>query len=520
MTTAVRPGEHTTRQSLLGSWVEAHQEACRGDRAYRLLLNHRTHQAIVLSEAEEAVCRALAAGHCPDDGPGTAAFLQELRDQGFLAGSPPPPAGRHALRLSLTRLDLSWTGADRFVHALHRRGARHLFRPAAVLAQLVLAVAGLAALAAAASSRQAFQLRVHPAQVPLVLGLSLAAIGVHEFAHALVVVHHRRTVDSAGLRLHLGTPAFYVESAGTLLLPRRHRLIQAGAGVWAEWQFTSLVALWLWLDPGTFSAGLLHRFVLLNAATIATNLLPFTGLDGAWLLADALGVPDLALRCRGALTRLLIAKASAEPVGPGDLAVAGYSLLNGVAAAALLAASGFFWYQLFGSLAAVLLHHGPAGWLILAGAAAVMAMPALTAAVPALHDAARAAGQLRAAAMFRWQWRWRVPATHRLHAALAWGIPGSTQLGAIAGHLERTRTGRSVPAGLAGPCYGIVSAGIVTAVTRHGEHVALTAGSTWDPATQLETCWGATLIHISAATLHQVLAAGVEHASVRDDVFG
>jgi hypothetical protein len=508
MTIAVPSGEHTTQQSRLGSWVEAHQESSRGGRAYRLLLNHRTHQAIALSETEEAVCRELAAGHCPDDGPGTAAFLQELCDQGFLAVSPPAPAERHALRLSLTRLDLSWTGADRFVHALHRRGAGHLFHPAAVVAQIVLAIAGLAALATAASSCQAFQLRVHPVQVPVVLGLSLAAIGVHEFAHALVVVHHRRTVDSAGLRLHLGTPAFYVESASTLLLPRRYRLIQAGAGVWAEWQFTSLVALWLWLDPGTSSAGLLHRFVLLNAATIATNLLPFTGLDGAWLLADALGVPDLALRSRGAFTRLLIAKASAEPVGPGDLALAGYGMLNGVTATGLLAASGFFWYQLFGGVAAVLLHHGPAGWLILAGAVAVMAMPALTAAVPALHAAARATGQLRAAVMFRWQWRWRIPATHRLQAALAWGTPNSIQLGTIAGHLERTRAGRSVPARLAVPCYGIVCAGTVTAVTRHGEHVTLTAGSTWDPAAQLETCRRATLIHISAAALHQVLAVG------------
>jgi hypothetical protein len=507
MTTSLEPAENTIRPSLLGPWVEAHQEQCRGDRAYRLLLNHRTHQAIVLSEAEAAACQALTAGRYPDDAPGATAFLRELRDEGFLADTPPPSAGRCPLRLSITRLDVSWTGAGRLVRALHQRGARHLFHPAAVAAQCVLAVAGLAAVVAALSARQSFQLRIHPAQVPVVLAVSLIAIGVHEFAHALVVVHHRRTVDRAGLRLHLGTPAFYVESASTLLLPRRQRLIQAGAGVWAEWQFTSLVALWLWCAPGTLSAGLLHRFVLLNAATIATNLLPFTGLDGAWLLADALGLPDLAFRSRGAVTRLLLAKAAAEPTGPGDRVFACYGVLNGLVAAVLLGAAGFFWYQLFGGLAAVLLHHGPDGWLLLAAALVITVLPALTAALPALRAGLRTAGELRAAVTFRAQWRWRVPATQRLQAALAWETPDAAQLGIIAGHLERTRTRRSVPAGLAG-AYGLVCAGTVTAVTGRGERVTLTAGGTWDPAARLEAGRRAVLVHISAATLHQVLAAG------------
>ena len=95
----------------------------------------------------------------------------------------------------------------------YRAGARHLFRPAAVAVQVLLALAGLAAVLAAVTSGQHFALRVSPAQVPVVIGLSLAAVGVHELAHALVVVRHGRTVDAAGMRLHLGTPAFYVESA-------------------------------------------------------------------------------------------------------------------------------------------------------------------------------------------------------------------------------------------------------------------------------------------------------------------
>src|SRR5262249_7461876 len=151
----------------------------------------------------------------------------------------------------------------------------------------------------------------------------------------LVVVHYRRRVDAAGIRLHLGTPAFYVQATGALLLTRRQRLIQAGAGVWAEWLFTAVAALTLWLAPWSAAAPILHRVVLLNAAVIASNLLPFTGLDGSWLLADALHIPDLAQRSRGSFMRLITALAGNTPVAAGDWLLASYRVLNAIAAAAL-----------------------------------------------------------------------------------------------------------------------------------------------------------------------------------------
>ena len=122
-------------------------------------------------------------------------------------------------------------------------------------------------------------------------------------------------------------------------------------------------------SPTPVAVPLLHRFVILNAATIATNLLPFTGLDGSWLLADAAGVPDLTRRSHGAITRLLIHLTTRNPLTPADRALAAYSAANGLAAAALLATAGFFWYQLFGDLAATLTRHGPAGWALLIAAA-------------------------------------------------------------------------------------------------------------------------------------------------------
>ena len=489
---------------LLGSWVEAHEETCRGGRTYRVLVNHRTGQATELTGAEAALCDQLpsGAGGGRAGGPDAATLLAGLREQGFLAASPPPPpSARRRVEVSVSRLDLRWTGAGRLVRAVHDRGARHLFHPAAVTAQAVVALAGLAALAATLCSHQRFQLRVHPAQIPLVVGLSLAAVGVHEFAHALVVVHHGRQVDGAGVRLHLGTPAFYVESVSALLLPRRHRLVQAAAGVWAEWQFTSIIALWLWRSPLPLAIPLLHRFVILNAATIATNLAPFTGLDGAWILADTVRAPDLARRSRGSVTRLAAALASRQPVTGEDHALAAYATLNGLVAAGLLATGGFFWYQLFGDLAATLTHHGLAGWLTLTAAAAVLATPALSATTPRLTQAAASARALHHALTFRLQWRWRIPATRHLAAAFP-PIARLSQheLGLLAGHLHRTHR-KPGPR----PSYGVVHAGTLTATASTGALVTLGPGATWDPSHQLHhTTRRATLIHIEATTLHQL----------------
>ncbi len=501
------------RPEMLGSWAEFHQEASRGGRAYRLLVNHRTQQAIDLSAAEADICRQLSAGeHVDTADPPAGAFLRELRDEGFLASNPPPAELGCRVTASLSAMDVHWRGADRLVRAIHDRGARHLFHPVAVAAQVVLAVAGLVALAAVICSRQAFQLRVHPAQIPAVIGLGLAAVAVHEFAHALAVVHYQRRVDAAGVRLHLGVPAFYVQAAGALLLTRRQRLIQAAAGAWAEWLFTAAAALALWLSPlpAAVAVPILHRFVLLNAATIASNLTPFAGLDGYWLLADGVRMPDLARRSRGSVSQLIISLAGKNPVTAGEWMLAGYRTLNSIVAAGLLVTAGFFWYQLFGDLAGALIRHGPAGWLALTAAAVILARPAITAAAPQLPAAAASARAVHEAIIFRLQWRWRIPATRHLAATIPQltGLNGH-QLGMLAGHLQRTRPHRTDLDHITG--YGMVHTGTLAATTPTGASVTLTPGTTWDPHHRLHrtTTRRTILISIDTAAIEQLLTAGL-----------
>ena len=328
---------------------------------------------------------------------------------------------------------------------------------------------------------------------------------MHELAHALVVVRHGRAVDAAGVRLHLGTPAFYVESASAVLLTRRQRLVQAAAGVWAEWQFTSLIAIWLWLTPLPFAVPLLHRFVILNAATITTNLLPFTGLDGSWLLADAAGLPDLARRSRGAITRLLTSLTTRGPVTREDKALAAYSAVNGLAAAALLATAGFFWYQLFGDLAATLTRHGPAGWAswppppyCWRGPLPPPPPPGFPAppAPPATCATPSPSGSNGGGAS-------PPPPSSPGPAPNSAGLT-TAQLGILAGQLRRTRHHGRLPATLTSS-YGIVRTGTITTTASPGGTAELSPGSTWNPAHQPRYATRrAVLIHIDAATLNQL----------------
>ena len=58
-------------------------------------------------------------------------------------------------------------------------------------------------------------------QVLLLLVLGLATSLIHEFAHAVVLVHYGRTPRYAGFGLYWGAVSFYVDSTPALTLPRR-----------------------------------------------------------------------------------------------------------------------------------------------------------------------------------------------------------------------------------------------------------------------------------------------------------
>jgi hypothetical protein len=167
----------------------------------------------------------------------------------------------------------------------------------------------------------------------------------------------------------------------------------------------------------------LHRFVLVNTIGIATNLLPFVGLDGSLLLSDAVREPDLASRSRDALMG----------VGPRDRWLVGYALANTVIAALLLASAVFFWWQLFGGLVAVVWTAGSGGALVVVLVAVVALRRALTTALSTFP----AVGCMRARLLFRIERRWRVSAIRALCVVPEIGVLDAGSLGILAGRLTR-----------------------------------------------------------------------------------
>lgn len=417
-------------------------ELCRGGRVYRVLVNRRTRVATALDREQMIAVAAIRRGTPGREAP---AVLAELRDRSFFTDPHARRSGRLVqARTALATLDVRFAHGQRLVALLHRLGARHLFHPVALVAQAVLALAGLAAVVHTFRTAP-LHLRLAPSQVPLAIAVGLLAIAVHEAAHALVVVHHGRRIDAIGLRLHLGVPAFYVESVDALLLGRRQRLAQAFAGSWAEWQVTSLVALWVTIDPTPVAAAVLLRFVLLNTFTIASNLMPFTGLDGQLILADLLGEPDLGPASRGAVGTTVLAVLRGERVTRRMRWLTAYAVANGIVACGLLLTAVVFWYSMFGGVIAELGHAGPIGWAVLVIVLAVVLRPAAASARARTAETTRTAHELLSRVRFRAERWWRIAATEAFAAVVpALRDADERTLSVVAGQL--TRAGRQAQA--------------------------------------------------------------------------
>lgn len=443
----------------VGDWVEMRAETiARGGSAHHILVNRRDETALRL---EDAAVEQLNSGDVEPE------LIEMLAAAGFLADGPvpvPAPAGGRMARF-LRTFDVRWRGANRWIVRLHDGGLHHAWRRGVIAAQCVLAAFGALALVGLIHSGEPLRLRPSPWEVPVYVGLSAVAIVVHELAHGLVVVHYGRRVGAAGFRLHLGSPAFYVDSVEALLLDRRQRIVQAAAGPWAEWLVLSVVAVAAWLLPFGALDSIVHRFVIVGAFTVATNLLPFGGLDGSLILADALREPELATKSRGAVRRLR------DGCRDGAGLLLTYAAMNTVVSGALLATSLVFWWVLFGGIVSSLAAAGPLGWLAAAALLAVSFGPSLSAAVPVLR---RLTSLDRLA--FRLERRTRVRMTERFVAVAPFDRLDDRAASILAGQLRLHRVHRAVPLHVAGfrgfvategplfvgPCDELVRSGVAT----------------------------------------------------------
>ena len=356
----------------------------------------------------------------------------------------PPTLGSRASGV-LRTLSVEWSGAERLVRFLYRHVLRYLFsRVGLVLAALVTFVGAVAFGAVVSRHAYGIQNRHFGVVFAILFTLDLMIVFVHELGHAAVLVHYGRRVKSAGFRIYFGTPAFFVESADSLMLPRGKRIVQAAAGAGVEVIGTSVASIALWVFPTGPAGQVLYQFVIINYFVLFLNLVPFLELDGYWILSDALRQPDLRPESLGFVRRELWRMLwRRQRLTRGEVGLAVFGLAGVAFTVAAFASAWFFWRRVFGNTVAAMWDGGVGGKLLLLVLVSLLGGPVIRAVFAASRTAGAALGAHTRAVRFRFQGRWRVEAAEMLDASGAFGDVPVEVLNELAGRVRM----RTVPRG-------------------------------------------------------------------------
>ncbi len=118
---------------------------------------------------------------------------------------------------------------------------------------------------------------------------------VHEAGHAVACRRYRGAVREAGVMVYLFMPMAYTDiSASWLFDKRNHRFVAALGGVYCEaFLLCATVVAWATTAPYGNANQLAFVVMLLIGVRLVANLLPVLRLDGYWVLADWVGIPNL-----------------------------------------------------------------------------------------------------------------------------------------------------------------------------------------------------------------------------------
>ena len=260
-------------------------------------------------------------------------------------------------RLPLFRPD-RWLGrlADRMSWA---------FTPVFTVTAMIVVIATLAVIAQnlPVLARSALELWERPWLGVLALVILWGVVAMHEVGHGLAAKHFGARVGEIGIRWRFPLVAPYCSVEEIQLLPGRHRVRIAFAGV-----FVSLLALppMVLLRWGAPEGGTVHTLtsglVLFGTVTALVNFVPFLRLDGYAMVNHALGTENLARDSTSyvvAWSKSLVRRAAPAPRPPrwARNAYLVYALLATVFHTTLAILVAGWWFalleHLYGAWAAV-----------------------------------------------------------------------------------------------------------------------------------------------------------------------
>jgi CRP-like cAMP-binding protein/Zn-dependent protease len=322
-------------------------------------------------------------------------------------------------------LRLDWTGADRHVRWWYRTLLRPFFSRWGAIVTTILAVGGFVAfLVAQGSGRYSIGDANAPLDSVIIICLGFVLTYAHELGHALGLVHFDRRIKSAGFMLYFGSPAFFVDASDGLMLERGPRILESALGPFSDMILAGLGSFLLLGFPDATFAPLLYKFTALNYFVTFENLIPLLELDGYFILAEAIEVPDLRerstqfiqhdawhkLRHRDRFTK--------QEVGLGVYSVIGvaFTILSVWVAI-------YFWKAIFGSLVSALWDGGVGSRLLLLVLALFVTGPAVRGLITLVRTAIKRLRALWRRIRFRFETSWRVEAAQMID-----GLPAFDEL--------------------------------------------------------------------------------------------
>ncbi|SLN56705.1 HlyD family secretion protein [Roseisalinus antarcticus] len=121
---------------------------------------------------------------------------------------------------------------------------------------------------------------------------------VHELGHAYAVKKWGGEVHEIGLMFLVFLPVPYVDASASIAF--RHwwqRAVVGGAGIAVELGLAAAaILIWVQTEPGLVRAALFNVALIGSVSTILFNGNPLLRFDGYYVMADLLGIPNLATR--------------------------------------------------------------------------------------------------------------------------------------------------------------------------------------------------------------------------------
>jgi putative peptide zinc metalloprotease protein len=312
--------------------VEIRRQRFRGERWF-VVLDPLSNQFFRVNEpAHDFVChldgratvqevweRCLARN--PDGAPGQEDVIQllaQLHQANLLAGDIPPETGalleRHVKRrrremrafLNITALRIASFDPDRFLKSA-LPFVRWLFSPpGAVLWLAVVGAGAKVALDSAELLAQQSEGVLAPGNLPLLYAGLVIIKALHELGHAFACRHFGGEVHRMGVMVLYFSPVPFVDATSSWAFRSKwNRILVSSAGMIVE-LFVAALAVFVWAAT---SAGSLHSLAynmifVASVTTLLFNANPLMRYDGYYILADALEIPNLAMRSQQMLRHL------------------------------------------------------------------------------------------------------------------------------------------------------------------------------------------------------------------------